>query len=444
MRTRSEINSTEWFGHIPNGWEMRPIKALFRFSKGLSITKADLSECGAPVISYGQIHSKDYDGTGITESLIRYVPKSIAQSSNSSYVKHGGFIFADTSEDLAGVGNCAYNDGNEDLFGGYRTIVANPLLSSENKYFAYLFRTDAWRKQLRKQLVDVKLFSVNQSILGESYVAVPPLDVQRSIVAFLDSRCKPINEAIARHRMIIDKLEDYRKAVITKAVTKGLDESAPMKDSGIEWIGSMPANWSTTKLKFLCMSHNGVDYNSQDLCNQNDDNSLFVIRSSNLVNGAVVHGDDVYINKPVPKNMLLRKGDLVIVRTNGSRRLVGKCALVTKNEKATAGAFMLICRSSLNPYIYWVLNSSLLSFHRGHFDTTTINQMSNEMLKNMIIPLPPHEQMIDIMTYLDYKCAAINEGVNRQEQVIARLEEYRRSLIFHAVTGRIDCTGGAC
>jgi len=333
MRTRSEINSTEWFGHIPNGWEMRPIKALFRFSKGLSITKADLSECGAPVISYGQIHSKDYDGTGITESLIRYVPKSIAQSSNSSYVKHGGFIFADTSEDLAGVGNCAYNDGNEDLFGGYHTIVANPLLSSENKYFAYLFRTDAWRKQLRKQLVDVKLFSVNQSILGESYVAVPPLDVQRSIVAFLDSRCKPINEAIARHRMIIDKLEDYRKAVITKAVTKGLDESAPMKDSGIEWIGSMPANWSTTKLKFLCMSHNGVDYNSQDLCNQNDDNSLFVIRSSNLVNGAVVHGDDVYINKPVPKNMLLRKGDLVIVRTNGSRRLVGKCALVTKNEK---------------------------------------------------------------------------------------------------------------
>lgn len=221
MRTRSEINSTEWFGHIPNGWEMRPIKALFRFSKGLSITKADLSECGAPVISYGQIHSKDYDGTGITESLIRYVPKSIAQSSNSSYVKHGGFIFADTSEDLAGVGNCAYNDGNEDLFGGYHTIVANPLLSSENKYFAYLFRTDAWRKQLRKQLVDVKLFSVNQSILGESYVAVPPLDVQRSIVAFLDSRCKPINEAIARHRMIIDKLEDYRKAVITKAVTKG-------------------------------------------------------------------------------------------------------------------------------------------------------------------------------------------------------------------------------
>lgn len=279
--------------------------------------------------------------------------------------------------------------------------------------------------------------------LSDFVIPKPPLDVQRSIVAFLDSRCKPIDEAIARHRLIIDKLEDYRKAVITKAVTKGLDESAPMKDSGIEWIGSMPANWSTTKLKFLCMSHNGVDYNSQDLCNQNDDNSLFVIRSSNLVNGAVVHGDDVYINKPVPKNMLLRKGDLVIVRTNGSRRLVGKCALVTKNEKATAGAFMLICRSSLNPYIYWVLNSSLLSFHRGHFDTTTINQMSNEMLKNMIIPLPPHEQMIDIMTYLDYKCAAINEGVNRQEQVIARLEEYRRSLIFHAVTGRIDCTGGA-
>lgn len=442
MRTRSEINSTEWFGHIPNGWEMKPLKSLFSVKKGITVTKADLIDSGTPVVNYGQVHSKLNDRTSIHRELIRHISPDIIPP-NATPISKGSFIFASTSEDLEGCGNCIYLDSNIEVYAGGDTTQLTPLKTVDNKYFAYLFSTDTWRFQIRRNLVDVKVFHVNPGDLKESYVVVPPLDVQRSIVAFLDSRCKPLNEAIARHRMIIDKLEDYRKAVITKAVTKGLDESAPMKDSGIEWIGSMPANWSTTKLKFLCMSHNGVDYNSQDLCNQNDDNSLFVIRSSNLVNGAVVHGDDVYINKPVPKNMLLRKGDLVIVRTNGSRRLVGKCALVTKNEKATAGAFMLICRSSLNPYIYWVLNSSLLSFHRGHFDTTTINQMSNEMLKNMIIPLPPHEQMIDIMTYLDYKCAAINEGVNRQEQVIARLEEYRRSLIFHAVTGRIDCTGGA-
>ena len=442
MRTRSEINSTEWFGHIPNGWEMKPLKSLFSVKKGITVTKADLIDSGTPVVNYGQVHSKLNDGTSIHRELIRHISPDIIPP-NATPISKGSFIFASTSEDLEGCGNCIYLDSNIEVYAGGDTTQLTPLKTVDNKYFAYLFSTDTWRFQIRRNLVDVKVFHVNPGDLKESYVVVPPLDVQRSIVAFLDSRCKPLNEAIARHRMIIDKLEDYRKAVITKAVTKGLDESAPMKDSGIEWIGSMPANWSTTKLKFLCMSHNGVDYNSQDLCNQNDDNSLFVIRSSNLVNGAVVHGDDVYINKPVPKNMLLRKGDLVIVRTNGSRRLVGKCALVTKNEKATAGAFMLICRSSLNPHIYWVLNSSLLSFHRGHFDTTTINQMSNEMLKNMIIPLPPHEQMIDIMTYLDYKCAAINEGVNRQEQVIARLEEYRRSLIFHAVTGRIDCTGGA-
>ena len=333
MRTRSEINSTEWFGHIPNGWEMKPLKSLFSVKKGITVTKADLIDSGTPVVNYGQVHSKLNDGTSIHRELIRHISPDIIPP-NATPISKGSFIFASTSEDLEGCGNCIYLDSNIEVYAGGDTTQLTPLKTVDNKYFAYLFSTDTWRFQIRRNLVDVKVFHVNPGDLKESYVVVPPLDVQRSIVAFLDSRCKPLNEAIARHRMIIDKLEDYRKAVITKAVTKGLDESAPMKDSGIEWIGSMPANWSTTKLKFLCMSHNGVDYNSQDLCNQNDDNSLFVIRSSNLVNGAVVHGDDVYINKPVPKkNMLLRKGDLVIVRTNGSRRLVGKCALVTKKKK---------------------------------------------------------------------------------------------------------------
>jgi len=428
--------ASKWVGNIPSGWSLTPLKYVCTYNDETLSDKTD------PTFEFDYIDISSVNSTDEITSTER-LNFADAPSRARRVVRADDIIMSTVRTYLRAV--AIIPESKNQLIASTGFLVIRALQESITpEYLGYVIKSDSFISAIEAESVGVSYPAINASEAVKNYIPVPPLDVQRSIVAFLDSRCKPINEAIARHRMIIDKLEDYRKAVITKAVTKGLDESAPMKDSGIEWIGSMPANWSTTKLKFLCMSHNGVDYNSQDLCNQNDDNSLFVIRSSNLVNGAVVHGDDVYINKPVPKNMLLRKGDLVIVRTNGSRRLVGKCALVTKNEKATAGAFMLICRSSLNPYIYWVLNSSLLSFHRGHFDTTTINQMSNEMLKNMIIPLPPHEQMIDIMTYLDYKCAAINEGVNRQEQVIARLEEYRRSLIFHAVTGRIDCTGGAC
>ena len=442
MRTKEEIRSGEWFGPIPEGWEMKPLKTLFTFSKGLSITKADLTEEGVPVVSYGQIHSKAYKGTGVDEAILRYVSKQTVADNTASQVNEGGFVFADTSEDLDGVGNCAYNDSTVNLYGGYHTVVLNPREYDDNKYLAYLFRTDAWRKQLRRQLVDVKLFSVTQGILSEAYVVLPPLETRSAIVAYLDAHCTPIDEAIARHRTAIGKLEEYRRAVITKAVTKGLDPNADMKDSGIGWIGKMPSSWRLEKLKYLCESRNGLDYKAQDVCDISDPDSVFVIRSSNIINGYIKHGDDVYINKQIPDALQLRRGDLVIVRTNGSQRLVGKCAMLDTDEKCTAGAFMLICRSIFNPYIYWVLRSELLSFHRGQFDTTTINQLSNDMLRNMLIPLPPSEQMLSILAYLDYQCAAVDDAIDRQNQIISKLEEYRKGLIHAAVTGRIDCTKG--
>lgn len=427
--------ASKWVGNIPIGWRLTPLKYVCTYND------ETLSDNTDPTFEFDYIDISSVNSTDEITSTER-LNFADAPSRARRVVRADDIIMSTVRTYLRAV--AIIPESKNQLIASTGFLVIRALQEAITpEYLGYVIKSDSFISAIEAESVGVSYPAINASEAVKNYIPVPPLDVQRSIVAFLDSRCKPIDEAITRHRMIIDKLEDYRRAVITKAVTKGLDENVPMKDSGIEWIGSMPANWSTTKLKFLCMSHNGVDYSSQDLCDQNDDDALFVIRSSNLVNGAVVHGDDVYINKPVPANMLLRKGDLVIVRTNGSRRLVGKCALVTKNEKATAGAFMLICRSSLNPYIYWVLNSSLLAFHRGHFDTTTINQMSNEMLRNMIIPLPSHDQMIDIMSYLDYKCAAIDEGVDRQEQVIARLEEYRRSLIFHAVTGRIDCTGGA-
>lgn len=150
MRTQAEIRNHDWFGRLPEGWEMKPLKSLFTFSKGLSITKKDLTESGKSVISYGQIHSKDYFGTRIVNEIIRYVSYEIVEKGDSSLVNNGGFVFADTSEDLTGVGNCAYNDLEKTIYGGYHTIVLNPRYEIDNKFLAYQFRTDAWRHQLPK------------------------------------------------------------------------------------------------------------------------------------------------------------------------------------------------------------------------------------------------------------------------------------------------------
>lgn len=126
MRTKAEINNSQWFGDIPNDWQMVPLPALFRFSKGLSITKSDLVSDGSTVINYGQIHSKENRSVEICKALYRYVPISLAAESPSSRVFPDGFVFADTSEDIDGCGASVRNGSCDVIFGGYHTIVLNP------------------------------------------------------------------------------------------------------------------------------------------------------------------------------------------------------------------------------------------------------------------------------------------------------------------------------
>ena len=107
-----------WAGKIPSHWDVVPLKSKFNFSKGLSITKADLVDTGCPVLSYGQIHSKNNAKTGIVGELLRFVPDSITDGCSESLAVKNGFIFADTSEDLDGCGNCTYVDQNG-IYAGY-------------------------------------------------------------------------------------------------------------------------------------------------------------------------------------------------------------------------------------------------------------------------------------------------------------------------------------
>ena len=205
--------------NIPKTWNVVPLKTLFSFSKGLSITKSDLTDEGIKVISYGQIHSKNCDGVHATNELIRFTADEF--KSNNSLAKCGGFIFADTSEDLEGCGNAIYIT--DEVYGGYHTVVLNPKEVHDYRYLAYLFKTDAWRTELRKQLTEVKVFSITQFALKNMHVILPSYEEMVQIADFLDSKCSKINESIERSNKIIQKLEEYKKVLIYNAVTGKID-----------------------------------------------------------------------------------------------------------------------------------------------------------------------------------------------------------------------------
>lgn len=209
----------EWLGEIPEEWEVQRLKSYFNFKKGLPITKENLEDSGISVISYGQIHSKNNNGVSICNELIRFVDKSYLKSNSESLVKKGDFIFADTSEDLEGCGNCAYVNSDEIIFAGYHTIIFSSKYQNENKYLAYLFLTDAWRTQIRCNCSGVKLFSITKKILSKVRIILPPLSEQESIANFLEKKCTQIDSLISEKQSLIKDLAEYKKSLIFEAVT---------------------------------------------------------------------------------------------------------------------------------------------------------------------------------------------------------------------------------
>lgn len=209
----------EWIGEIPKEWEVRKLKNDFLFRKGLSITKENLKLKGIPVINYGQIHSKDNNGIKIIDSLIRYVDESYLETDFDSLVSEGDFIFADTSEDLGGSGNNIYISKVDKLFSGYHTIILKTKIQRENKYLAYLFKTDCWRSQIRSRVTGIKLFSITQKILKETTTIIPPLEEQNQIAEYLDKKTFEIDTLITKKEALIAELEEYKKSLIYECVT---------------------------------------------------------------------------------------------------------------------------------------------------------------------------------------------------------------------------------
>jgi len=140
-------SGVEWIGKIPKDWNLNKIKYLFENRKGLSITKDNLIDDGLPVVSYGQIHSKINTGVNIKSELLRFVDFSYLSFYPQCEVFKYDFIFADTSEDYEGCGNCVYKRDDGILFAGYHSIILHSKLNQDNRYFAYLFKTDCCRKQ---------------------------------------------------------------------------------------------------------------------------------------------------------------------------------------------------------------------------------------------------------------------------------------------------------
>ena len=426
MAREMRNSGIKWIGTIPSDWTIVPLKVLFSFGKGLSITKADLVEEGCAVISYGQIHSKKNSGTSVCEELIRFIPKKLAYL--QSRVKKGNFIFADTSEDLEGCGNCVYIDEDREIFAGYHTIILRQKKQiNDNKYFAYLFRTDCWRKQIRTEVNGVKLFSISQNILRRTSLITPPLPEQQAIANFLDAKCAEIDGLLADLDTEIKILAKYKKSIIAETVTHGLNPNAPMKQSGIPWAELIPAHWIIQKGKytFRLLQRPVKDDDGVITCFRDGEVTL---RSNRREDGFTMSAKEYGYQGIEP-------GDLVV---HGMDGFAGSIGISDSRGKATPVLNVLDSDHNKRYLMYYLRNMAYGDVFLALSTGIRVRScdLSWKKLGDIRIVLPPIEEQNAIAEYIDRKIEEIKNAISTKEAQIETLKSYKASLIYEYVTGK--------
>lgn len=431
--TEMKDSGVEWIKYVPENWNCMPLKRYFQFGKGLPITKADLTENGEKVISYGQIHAKFNTGVSVDDRLIRFVSSEYKSTNPNSLCSKGDIILADTSEDKEGCGNAVYIDCDEKIFAGYHTIILKS--TKDNKYLAYLFQSDSWRTQIKTRVNGVKLFSITQKILNQCTIILPPLSEQQAIADYLDETCSKIDEIIVEAKASIDEYKELKQSVIFEAVTKGLDKNVEMKEID-GWIRWLPKGWNFRKINglFNVIGSGTTPKSSIEEYYQGTINWL----QSGDINGTVVKNTKKHISDEIVENtsaLVVYDAPFIAIAMYGAS--IGNISIVDINA-CTNQACCVLSQPTKDidmGYSFWCIMSAkeeLLLSSRGGGQPN----ISQNIIKQLRIPLPPLMEQRKIADYLSDKTKEIDSLIAEKESLINDLEAYKKSLIYEVVTGK--------
>lgn len=424
-------SAISWIGKVPSHWEVLPFGRHFTYGKGLPITKSDLASEGIPVISYGQIHAKYNTGTSISDEMVRKVSSAYLKSNPQSLLQTNDFVFADTSEDIDGAGNFAFNDRKDFIFAGYHTLIARPSGLKVPKYYAYLFGSTVWRRTIQSLVNGVKVYSISKRVLKQSSLLVPPQEEQEAIVAYLDEKCAQIDRYVASLEERIERLSELRQALIAEAVTRGINPQAPLRPSGIPWLGEIPKHWEVKRLG-SCFTEN-TESNADQLFNE-----AYKFNYGTLVRKLEDTSSQEVIDT-YSKYTVLKEGDIVINGLNLNYDFVSqRVAQASQPGLITSAYLVLTPRRHVNQAYYCFLFKAMDSQKLFHGMGTGIRlTLSYKYLKPQNLPVPPQAEQEAIVAYLDEKTTQIDRYTGQLEEMIRQMRDLRQTIISEAVTGKI-------
>lgn len=416
MTRAMKDSGIEWIGQIPENWNISKLKNFNKIIMGQSPSSEDynLDNIGFPFLQ------------GNADFTNLYPKERVYTKSATKFSKPLDILFsvrAPVGE--KNIANKRYAIG--------RGLCAICPMSHIMKYVWYFL--DVVKKELDSISSGSTFDSVSVAEIKNACYVFPEITEQQKIADYLDKRCEKIDTAIDNQKQIIEKLKEYKQSSITETVTKGLNPNVKLKDSGIEWIGSIPEHWEIKKLKYLFkIKKNIAGKEGFDILSVTQ--SGIKIKDISTNEGQIAQDYSKYqivnIDDFIMNHMDLLTGYVDCSHFNGVTSPDYRVFCQIEPTTNSNLYYNYIFQQCYKNKIFYGLGQGVSGLGRW--------RLPSDMFLNFTLPQPPLSEQKEIAEYLDTKCNQIDEAIKQKEETISKLEEYKKSLIFECVTGKKEVT----
>lgn len=421
----------DWIGDVPSHWEVKKIKYSCKFYGRIGFrgyTQADLVEESEGAITLSPSNMKEMD---LDFRKCSYLSWKKYYESPEIIVRPGDVLLVKT----ASVGKCSYVS----FMPKECTINPQILVLKEHKdyskFIAYLFHTPIGQSYLDCNKVGSTIPTISEEKIGKFEFAFPPLSEQEAIAAYLDKRCGEIDKVITTQERRIELLREMKQSIITRAVTKGINPNAPMKDSGVEWIGEVPEHWEVMPLKYLSSKigdglHGTPKYDSNGVA--------YFINGNNLKTVCIKFNENTYkVDETEYKKYRVKLSTrTLLISLNGT---IGNVSYY-QNEKIilskSAGYIDLNIDVNKTFIRYFLLSKAARNQYFASLAGTTIGNLSLETLRNLKLSIPPLVEQQSIVAYIEKKTKALDAAITKAQREVELLRELKQATITEVVTGK--------
>lgn len=428
-------SGVEWIGEIPDHWNIKPLQSFAQkgyktFTDGDWIETPYIRSDGIRLIQTGNIGDGEYKEQGF-----RYIDEATFKKFQCTEVLPEDILICRLAEPV-GRACLAPNLGVRMITSVDVCILkASPDVNS--KFLVFLLSNRNYLDFMSAICRGGTRDRVSRSMLSKIRLQFPPQNEQIAISLFLEKEKKKIDALIEKKERLIELLQEKRSALITHAVTKGLDPTVPMKDSGVEWIGEIPKHWDIKRNKRLFIVVNGSTPKSGEADYWDGDIPWVTPDDLGGLSSPEIFQTRRYITKSGYESCgttLVPKNSLVL----STRAPIGHLAIAGVDLCTNQGCRSLKFRNKSNKRFYYyqmfAANSELQSWGQG----STFRELSKSKLEYLYLTEPSYKEQNDIASFLDREIFKIDALIEKIRQATERLKEYRTALISAAVTGKID------